>query len=392
MLQLLRFEPLLRTAGCDADSPWPLQDPYERFGQSHFASGCAAVQFEPCAPVIADLDNDFFLPRQEAGAGRANMYTLVLDLDETLVHCANRDSSSCRMRPGMSDFLQKVSALGYEIVIFTTATQDYADNVLDKIDPHRLIHYRLYRQHTLPWGPVCIKDLSRLGRDLNHTMIIDNIADNFMLQPEHGITISDWFEDPKDRALYDLIPLLQELVSTRACVPDILNKYANEIPAWAGFREVQQGARSPTNYQKTGSRASFGNVERRTGGGYPQNPTQAMNQTSSDCWQAPNMAFPAACVPIVVQVHPGGLVNAQASVAPVMFQAAQMQVMSQAPACVAPHAQQAQPSASEEASTATSERAAPAQQQAPPNNFSDLAHGKARRGIQNRKLNSPSKE
>ena len=35
----------------------------------------------------------------------------------------------------------------YEIVIFTTATQSYADWVLNEIDPNHYISHRLYRQH-----------------------------------------------------------------------------------------------------------------------------------------------------------------------------------------------------------------------------------------------------
>jgi CTD small phosphatase-like protein 2 len=49
----------------------------------------------------------------------------------------------------------------YEVVIFTAAMQDYADWVLDQLDPERqLIKYRLYRQHATHSGPVFIKDLS----------------------------------------------------------------------------------------------------------------------------------------------------------------------------------------------------------------------------------------
>jgi TFIIF-interacting CTD phosphatase-like protein len=36
----------------------------------------------------------------------------------------------------------------YEIVIFTAALQDYADQVIDQIDVNKNIKHRLYRQHT----------------------------------------------------------------------------------------------------------------------------------------------------------------------------------------------------------------------------------------------------
>jgi len=69
----------------------------------------------------------------------------------------------------------------YEVVIFTAAMQDYADWVLDQLDPDRYISYRLYRQHATRTGPVFIKDLSKVGRDLSRILIVDNVAENFQL-------------------------------------------------------------------------------------------------------------------------------------------------------------------------------------------------------------------
>merc|ERR1719326_990855 len=134
----------------------------------------------------------------------------------------------------MEEFLKHMHSLGYEIVIFTAATQDYADWVVDQIDPGRLVHHRLYRQHALPWGPIFVKDLSKLGRELDRMMIIDNVQENFMLQPGHGIFILPWYDDPNDTALQQLAPLL-EIIETRASVQDSLEKYRDQIPIWAGF-------------------------------------------------------------------------------------------------------------------------------------------------------------
>jgi CTD small phosphatase-like protein 2 len=69
----------------------------------------------------------------------------------------------------------------YEICIFTAAMQDYADWVLDQIDKEKRISYRMYRQHASPTGMVFIKDLSKIGRPLNKTIIVDNVAENFTL-------------------------------------------------------------------------------------------------------------------------------------------------------------------------------------------------------------------
>ena len=134
--------------------------------------GTAIGGYEPLPVVEAP-----YLP----AAKDPNAYTLVLDLDETLVHYYEvNGEGSFRVRPGCDKFLKEMSEM-YEVVIFTAAMQDYADWVLDSIDKNKCISYRLYRQHASPNNMVFIKDLSRIGRPLNKTIIVDNVAENFSL-------------------------------------------------------------------------------------------------------------------------------------------------------------------------------------------------------------------
>ena len=120
--------------------------------------------------------------------------SLVLDLDETLVHYSIQGvTGQLLVRPYCQDFLKEMSQL-YELIIFTAGLQEviiiqYADWAIDLIDPLKLIKFRLYRQHTLQVGPVYIKDLSKLGRDLKKIIIVDNMPGNFQLQQENGIFI-----------------------------------------------------------------------------------------------------------------------------------------------------------------------------------------------------------
>ncbi len=83
---------------------------------------------------------------------------------------------------------------------------------MDQLDQENTIAYRLYRQHALPSGQFFIKDLSRLGRDLSRTLIVDNVAENFQRQPDNGVFIRTWIDDPSDNALEELAPLLKEIV------------------------------------------------------------------------------------------------------------------------------------------------------------------------------------
>ena len=144
-------------------------------------------------------------------------YTLVLDLDETLVHyTTDNESAYIQIRPGTEEFLIDLSKY-YEIVIFTAALKKYADLVINSIDPNRVISYRLYRQHTISIGNSNVKDLSKLGRDLRHVIIVDNCLENFALQSRNGLKIIDFegneFDDELDYLKEDLIKLVKMKVN-----------------------------------------------------------------------------------------------------------------------------------------------------------------------------------
>lgn len=81
-----------------------------------------------------------------------DVYTLVLDLDETLIHFemdedvdpAIEEPGYYLIRPGAIKFLNELAEY-YELVVFTAAMPDYADWILDNVDRHKKISHRLYR-------------------------------------------------------------------------------------------------------------------------------------------------------------------------------------------------------------------------------------------------------
>ena len=144
-------------------------------------------------------------------------YCLVLDLDETLVHYFEDENESyVKVRMGTEKFIRELSKY-CEIVIFTASTKYYADIVIDGLDCNELINYRLYREHTTITNGINIKDLSRLGRDLNKIIIIDNIEENYQLQPNNGLNISDFEGDENDNELEYLLKDLIKVVKKKGC-------------------------------------------------------------------------------------------------------------------------------------------------------------------------------
>mmetsp|Transcript_26613 Transcript_26613/g.32655 ORF Transcript_26613/g.32655 Transcript_26613/m.32655 type:complete len:208 (-) Transcript_26613:316-939(-) len=142
---------------------------------------------------------------------------LVLDLDETLVHSSFRAVPGADFvipvqiedvvhfvyvakRPGVDEFLIEM-AKHYEIVIYTASLNKYADPLLDLLDPHKTIRYRLFRESCVYYEGNYVKDLSLINRDLSQSIIIDNSPSSYIFHPENAIDCSSFIEDPADREL-----------------------------------------------------------------------------------------------------------------------------------------------------------------------------------------------
>ncbi|KAJ3371306.1 Nuclear envelope morphology protein 1 [Kappamyces sp. JEL0680] len=170
-------------------------------------------------------------PRKSISSLSSSRKTLVLDLDETLVHSSLRgirydfmvevmleQQQICYYvykRPHVDYFLQKV-AEWFKIVIFTASVPEYADPVIDWLDSSRtLISKRYFRDSCTPVGASYMKDLTMVEKDLAKVCLVDNTPFCFGLFPENGIPIDTWTSDRNDEALLDLLPFLDALRFTR---------------------------------------------------------------------------------------------------------------------------------------------------------------------------------
>ncbi|KAI9296876.1 NIF-domain-containing protein [Neoconidiobolus thromboides FSU 785] len=173
-----------------------------------------------------------------------NKKCLVLDLDETLVHSSFKliehpdfivpveidnqfHNVYVAKRPGVDEFLLKVGEI-FEVVVFTASLSKYADPVLDMLDRHKVISHRLFRESCYNHNGNYVKDLSQVGRDLAHTIIIDNSPTSYLFHPANAVPITTWFNDLHDTELLDLIPFLKDL-STVDDVTKVLDNTNNEI-------------------------------------------------------------------------------------------------------------------------------------------------------------------
>lgn len=198
--------------------------------------------------------------------------TVVLDLDETLVHSKlssdkrsfqdmrssknqiNQTSSldSFRVtlsdgeivtvfkRPGLDAFLSKASEK-YELMVYTAGLQQYAEPLLNWLDPQNtFFRHRFYRESCLFTNGYYVKDLEKTERDMKKTVLVDNNLCCFLPQLHNGIPIASFYDDEKDDALSVLKGFL-ETIENEKDVRKILTSHFKLKEALGKTREILLG-------------------------------------------------------------------------------------------------------------------------------------------------------
>ncbi|KAK3681422.1 HAD-like domain-containing protein [Podospora appendiculata] len=194
-------------------------------------------------------------------ASLTHQKTLILDLDETLIHSMSKGGrmSTGHMvevrlnttyvgvggqasigpqhpilyyvhkRPHCDEFLRRISKW-FNLVIFTASVQEYADPVIDFLESDRkYFSARYYRQHCTFRHGAFIKDLSSVEPDLSKVMILDNSPLSYMFHQDNAIPIQGWISDPTDGDLMYLIPFLEGL------------QYVSDVRALLALRGGEDG-------------------------------------------------------------------------------------------------------------------------------------------------------
>ena len=195
-------------------------------------------ELEAWVAEYADPQSDRLLPQEpwEVERGIVAPRTLVLDLEETLVHAVweRKKGWTILQRPGLQQFLDFASHY-YEIVVFSSMSAGFTDPVMERVDPMRTrIAYRLGRADCkFTKKGVYVRDLSKLGRDLSNIVYVTASPETFELQPDNGIAVSKFKleegdnDEEKLKAVYDtelldLIPFLESLATAnRTNIPDV---------------------------------------------------------------------------------------------------------------------------------------------------------------------------
>ncbi|KAG6147318.1 hypothetical protein E4U22_005887 [Claviceps purpurea] len=194
-------------------------------------------------------------------ASAKHQKTLILDLDETLIHSMSKgggrssghmvevrlNTASLGMgnaaggaaqhpilywvnkRPYCDEFLRRICKW-FNLVIFTASVQEYADPVIDWLEAERkYFSARYYRQHCTYRQGAYIKDLSSVEPDLSKVMILDNSPLSYLFHEDNAIPIQGWINDPTDNDLMHLVPLLEGL------------QYVHDVRALLALRGGEDG-------------------------------------------------------------------------------------------------------------------------------------------------------
>ncbi|CAK7893575.1 nuclear envelope morphology protein 1 [[Candida] anglica] len=192
--------------------------------------------------------------------------TLILDLDETLIHSLSRGSPRSFSSNGSSnmieirlnnisslyyvykrpycDYFLREAAKWFELQIFTASVKEYADPIINwlesEIAPYvtanaakngdpAAVHgkpqvpseqpsvftRRYYRTDcTYRQGVGYIKDLSKFfprEDDLKNVIILDNSPVSYAMHEDNAVMIEGWINDQGDRDLVNLLPMLHSL-------------------------------------------------------------------------------------------------------------------------------------------------------------------------------------
>ncbi|XP_033338409.1 CTD small phosphatase herzog [Megalopta genalis] len=173
---------------------------------------------------------------------------MVIDLDETLVHSSFKPINNADFvvpveidgtvhqvyvlkRPYVDEFLQRMGEL-YECVLFTASLAKYADPVADLLDRWGVFRARLFRESCVFHRGNYVKDLNKLGRDLQQIIIVDNSPASYIFHPDNAVPVASWFDDMTDSELLDLIPFFEKLSNVENIYTVLCNSNHpyNQIP------------------------------------------------------------------------------------------------------------------------------------------------------------------
>ena len=182
--------------------------------------------------------------------------TLILDLDETLVHSSmnpfpdkvniimdiNVEGKNYTIyaivRPFVDEFLYEMSQY-YDIIIFTASIGEYSNPLLQMIDKNKVVKEILNREYCQFSEGFYIKNLSIIKRNIKDLIIVDNNPISYIFNKENGIPILTWIDNPNDCELIKLMPILRFLSKVNDVRP-FINLIVKKNDGQLDFNKIEK--------------------------------------------------------------------------------------------------------------------------------------------------------
>ena len=209
---------------------------------SFIANLSSELEYIPPSPIegkktlVLDLDETLIHSSEFPPHSNVNFfkikgtsdYNYKITLDETIENDNKSNSIYVYKRPGLDDFLKYVSKT-FEIFIYTYAERFYAEPILNVILPFLDEDHRLYRDSCIKKkGKPVYKDLQMLNRKKTDLIFIDDNDEAYKKHQKNTIVIPTWNGMPSDKALSVwLIPLLKRCNDAND-VRDIIQALPNQ--------------------------------------------------------------------------------------------------------------------------------------------------------------------
>jgi len=121
------------------------------------------------------------------------------------------------------------------LVVFSSAYPNHLNKVIDIVDRKRRVKHRLYLHHTIRSFGQFIKDVGRLGRNLNKVVLVEASPVNTgagqqdRLSQDNTIPVRAWTGGSKDTLLAELCPILAMVVIKNMDAREAVRKYREQM-------------------------------------------------------------------------------------------------------------------------------------------------------------------
>mmetsp|Transcript_47587 Transcript_47587/g.101838 ORF Transcript_47587/g.101838 Transcript_47587/m.101838 type:complete len:351 (+) Transcript_47587:105-1157(+) len=195
-----------------------------------------------------------------------NIPTLVLDVDKVVAYLEHDSRHGWHVikRPYADQFFREIAHY-YEIVLFSDDVFPVATDIAYKwnIPVTGVLHRDFCKKKRNHY----VKDISKLGRNMDRVLILDHEEEAFQLNPENGILIRPFTGDPNDSELADLLEFLKAAATSGQDLRAYVQKF--------GGGDEDLGKRFLLHKQeqdkKVAERRSIGRVFAQSSG-FPQRP------------------------------------------------------------------------------------------------------------------------